>query len=143
MVAAWEAQEASLTAREADWLEARQGFEEKILTLLPGVEIIALHAQRLWNTVLLTVPAPGNVKWLTRLSALGFAVSTGSACSRGAGASDVLRAMGLPESNQGQVLRLSAGWDTTPDHWLALADALATVSATLGERPAGPAPAFR
>ena len=143
MVAAWEAQEASLTAREADWLEARQGFEEKILTLLPGVEIIALHAQRLWNTVMLTVPAPGNVKWLTRLSALGFAVSTGSACSRGAGASDVLRAMGLPESNQGQVLRLSAGWDTTPDHWLALADALATVSATLGERPAGPAPTFR
>jgi cysteine desulfurase len=107
------------------------------------VEIIAPHAQRLWNTVMLTVPAPSNVKWLTRLSALGFAVSTGSACSRGAGASDVLRAMGLPESNQGQVLRLSAGWDTTPDHWLALADALATVSATLGERPAGPAPTFR
>ena len=128
MVAAWEAREDSLAAREAGWLKSRQEFEARILTLLPGTQIIAAEAPRLWNTVLLTVPFPVNLKWLTRLSALGFAVSTGSACSRGAGASDVIRTMGLPGTMQSQVLRLSGGWETTPDDWQALAGAFATVA---------------
>ena len=101
----------------------------KFCDLLPGVQVIAANAPRLWNTVLLTVPPPVNLKWLTRLSARGFAVSTGSACSRGAGASDVLRAMGLPDAAGSQVLRLSSGWDTTPSDWQALAQAMAAVAA--------------
>ncbi len=129
MTAAWDARESSLTTlKETEWLEARRHFEDEIRQLLPTVEIIAAETPRLWNTVLITVPPPHNVKWLVRLSALGFAVSTGSACSRGAGASEVLRAMGLPEGCQGQVLRLSGSWETTAADWLALARAMASVA---------------
>ena len=129
MLAAWDAVESSLTELESDRILARRGFEQAIMASFPGVRLIAAASPRLWNTVLLTVPAPVNVKWLTRLSALGFAVSTGSACSRGAGASDVLRAMGLPDDQSGQLLRLSGGWDTTAEDWLALADAFANAVA--------------
>lgn len=129
MTAAWEARESALSPeQEACWLAARDEFEQTLLQLLPEVEIIAAGSPRLWNTVLIAVPPPRNVKWLVRLSALGFAVSTGSACSRGAGASDVLRAMELPDRIQGQVLRLSSSWETTPADWQALARALATVA---------------
>ncbi len=140
MLAAWEALETGLAEKEHAWLEGRRGFEEEILRLLPGVQLVAPRSPRLWNTVLLTVPPPGNLKWLTRLSALGFSVSTGSACSRGAGASEVLRAMGLAESESGQVLRLSGGWDTTREDWLALAQAFVTVAAAFGGPQGGANP---
>jgi len=129
MVAAWGARELELESQAQAGLAGRVGFEAKVQALLPEVKVIAATSPRLWNTVLFSVPPPVNVKWLTRLSARGFAVSTGSACSRGAGASDVLRAMGLPEAVQGQVLRVSADWRTTPDDWLALAEAIAAVAA--------------
>jgi cysteine desulfurase len=145
MLAAWEAVESDLASREQDRLAARQAFENEIQTALPGLTVIAESSPRLWNTVLLAVPPPVNVKWLTRLSARGFAVSTGSACSRGVGASDILRAMGLPENQSGQVLRLSSGWDTTTGDWLDLAKAIAAVSAGLSDptcRPSGPTAAL-
>ena len=57
----------------------------------------------------------------------------------------VLRAMGLPEDQSGQVLRLSSGWDTTTDDWLDLAKAIAAVSAGLSGptgRPSSPTAAW-
>jgi len=134
MVAAWEAVEAELASLETSRLAARRVFEDSIKMVVPGVQLIAEASDRLWNTVTLTVPPPVNVKWLSRLSTLGFAVSTGSACSRGAGASDVLLAMGLPYDLSGQVLRLSGGWQTTADDWAALAEAFRLV-AEAGDRP--------
>ncbi len=135
LLAAWEAVESSATDLLPARLQARQAFEDRLRTLLPEATLLAAEAPRLWNTVLLALPPPLNVKWLARLSACGFAVSTGSACSQGAGASDVLLAMGLSGPILGQVLRLSAGWDTTPADWLALADALASVHAGMAQRP--------
>lgn len=133
MLAAWEAREKTLTpAQEARWLAARAQFEKDVLQGLPGASFVAAGSARLWNTALLTVPPPVNVKWLVRLSALGFSVSTGSACSRGAGASDVLLAMGWPAEQSGQVLRISAGWETTPQDWLAMSGALRDVSLQFG-----------
>ena len=133
MLAAWEARETTLTAaREFQRLAARTQFEQDILLRLPGATIVAAGSKRLWNTVLLTVPPPVNVKWLVRLSAMGFAVSTGSACSRGAGASDVLLAMGWPGEESSQVLRISAAWETTPEDWWALSEALEEVSLQFG-----------
>lgn len=128
---------------EAAALKMRTDFEKEIQSRIPGVGIVAADSPRLWNTVLLTLPPPGpaNVKWLTRLSAKGFAVSTGSACSRGAGASDVLEAMGLGTTHAGRVLRVSGGWATTAEEWRGLADALADVAADF-ENPA-PRPAGR
>jgi cysteine desulfurase len=132
MLAAWEAREPTLTASSGfSRLEMRTQFENEILRHLPGATIAGAESPRLWNTVLLTIPPPVNVKWLVRLSGLGFAVSTGSACSRGAGASEVLHAMGWPEESSSQVLRISSGWETTPDDWLALAGALMEVSSQM------------
>lgn len=135
MTAAWGAVEESLAAREAGWLADRAAFETEILTVFPEAEIIGAEVPRLWNTVLLTVPPPVNVKWLTRLSARGFSVSTGSACSRGAGASTVLQAMGVPGEFSGQVLRVSGGWDTTAADWSALAAAMKEVQAGMTDPP--------
>ena len=132
MLAAWEAAECGLTELEPQRLTARRVFEQEIKAIVPGVRIIAESSPRLWNTILITVPPPLNVKWLTRLSALGFAVSTGSACSRGAGASDVLKAMGLPDDQSSQVLRLSGGWDTTAEDWHELACVLGKFTAAMG-----------
>ena len=142
MLAAWDAVESGLTALAGERISARQGFEVQIRAVLPGVMLIAEFSPRLWNTVLLTVPPPVNVKWLTRLSAAGFAVSTGSACSRGAGASDVLRAMGLPDDQSGQVLRLTGGWDTTAEDWQALARAFGEVAAANQRGASAPRESF-
>ncbi|MDB6071396.1 MAG: cysteine desulfurase [Verrucomicrobiales bacterium] len=124
-------------------LSARRAFESEIQARVPGVGIVAADSPRLWNSVLLTVPpsGPANVKWLTRLSAKGFAVSTGSACSRGAGASEVLEAMGLGTTHAGRVLRVSGGWETTEQDWRGLAEAIADVAADF-KNPA-PCPAGR
>lgn len=142
MIAAWSVAEKDLAAREPSRMEGRDAFESRLQSLLPGVEILAAGAPRLWNTSLVVVPPPSNVKWLARLSAGGFQVSTGSACSQGGGASEVLRAMGIPEAKLGQVLRLSGGWDTTREDWLTLATAIAGLAAGMTGRPSalsGPA----
>ncbi len=137
MVAAWEAREESLATFASDRERDRKTFERRIQEKIPGVRIMAPDTPRLWNTVMAIVPPPSNVKWLSRLSSLGFAVSTGSACSRGAGASAVLQAMGVEDAELGQALRFSGGWETTGADWLALADALETVFAGRHDRLPG------
>lgn len=103
----------------------RDAFESQVTALLPGCRFLGAGLPRLWNTSLFVLPEFGNLKWLTRLSHLGFQVSTGSACSAGKGhPSRVLEAMGLDACDMGRVLRASALWQATPEHWLALASAL-------------------
>lgn len=137
MLAAWEAREASLEAAARDGAPARRAFEEEVKRGIPGLRVVAEEAPRLWNTALLLVPGPaGNVKWLARLSAKGFCVSTGSACSRGEGASDVLIAMGRATEDLGRTLRVSAGPETAGADWRALARAMIEVSREIGEAPA-------
>lgn len=116
--------------RSAGHLRRRQAFESRVVAGIPGLEVVAAGADRLWNTVMLILPlsGPTNVKWLVRLDRLGFAVSTGSACSAGKGnPSHVMGAMGLGFDQMGRVLRISGGWDTGDKHWDALADALLEV----------------
>ena len=123
MVAAWEEREASMEIDSA----GRDGFEQRLKQAITGMQIVGEAAQRLWNTSLIIFPEFQNTKWLARLSELGFAVSTGSACSSGAGASDVLMSMGIEGGGLRRVLRFSSGWDQTPADWLALADAVIQV----------------
>ncbi|NOX99767.1 MAG: aminotransferase class V-fold PLP-dependent enzyme, partial [Verrucomicrobia bacterium] len=111
-------------------LQERQAFESRITAELPDMAIAAADAERLWNTVMLILPesGPTNLKWLIRLDRLGFAVSTGSACSAGKGnPSHVMEAMGLNFDQMSRVLRLSGGCNTEGKHWDALVDALAEV----------------
>ncbi len=103
----------------------RDQFEALVTARLPGSRPIAASSPRLWNTSMLLMPRHTNTKWLTRLSQLGFAVSTGSACSAGKGnPSRGLEALGLGFDEMGRVLRFSSGWNTSLEDWEALAQAV-------------------
>tara|TARA_R110002096_G_scaffold113697_9_gene246907 strand:- start:169 stop:1311 length:1143 start_codon:yes stop_codon:yes gene_type:complete len=105
---------------------------EQLVTGKIKCEILAQESPRLWNTSMLVLPHTKNLKWLTRLSSRGFCVSTGSACSAGRGnPSRVMAAMGLDFDAMNRVLRLSGGWGTTVDDWVALADAFFEVDSEL------------
>lgn len=61
---------------------------------------------------------------LIRLDAMGFAVSAGSACSSGTlKKSRVLDAFGVPDDVANRTIRVSLGWNTTPEELDAFADA--------------------
>ena len=131
MMVALKERGADLTEGNSDeHLQDRKAFERRIVTELPEMAIVAADIERLWNTVMLVLPesGPTNLKWLIRLDRLGFAVSTGSACSAGKGnPSHVMESMGLDFEQMGRVLRISGGWQTEGEDWDALADALLEV----------------
>lgn len=117
----------------------RDTFERTLQAIMPDLRIVGQHAPRLWNTSLLVMPRHDNLKWLTRLSRLGFAISTGSACSSGKeGSSVVVTALGATPEELRRVVRLSSGWNTTAQDWHDLAQATVQV---LGELDAGGRPA--
>lgn len=73
-----------------------------------------------------------------KLDRLGFAVSTGSACSRGKELpSTVLAAMGCRPEESDRMLRFSGGWQTSPEDGSALLQALLEVSRQFGIRNSG------
>ncbi len=111
----------------------RDDFEQGLLTALPGCAIAAVRSPRLWNTVSALMPeADGQPRWVVKLDKLGFAVSTGSACSSGKEQpSPVLLAMGHTAAQAGRALRFSAGWDTTMEDWNVLLAALKSVPGTI------------
>jgi cysteine desulfurase len=132
MVAALEVREQQIARREFVAAEKRRGtFERELLGALAGSEIVGRESPRLWNTVSALMPeADCQQRWVVKLDKLGFAVSTGSACSSGKEEpSHVLRAMGYSSANAGRVLRFSAGWETSPEDWRSLLAALQTVNA--------------
>lgn len=109
----------------------RNAFEEQVESTI-GARAIGSKGERLWNTSMILLPHTKNLKWLTRLSQMGFSVSTGSACSAGRGnPSRVMASMGLEFEEMGRVLRLSGGWETTAEDWAALAAALEEVDRAL------------
>ncbi len=119
-------------AAPASGSTGRDLFEKHVEAEL-GCRIPGKKSQRLWNTSMLVLPHTMNLKWLTRLSQRGFSVSTGSACSAGQGnPSRVMAAMGLDFDEMSRVLRVSSGWETTADDWIALTEALRSVAAELG-----------
>lgn len=109
-------------------------FAEEIQRRIPGVSIIGGGTPRLWNTVSVIMPEARDCRqrWVVKLDKLGFAVSTGSACSSGKEQpSHVLTAMGFSPAEAGRALRFSSGWATTAGDWAALADALAVAAEEL------------
>jgi cysteine desulfurase len=116
----------------------RDAFIEQMQSRFVGLRVISQGSPRLWNTVLMVMPRHDNLKWLTRLSRLGFAISTGSACSSGKeGSSVVVQALGASWEELSRVVRVSGGWETTAAQWQALSNAFAEVSQSLdaGGRP--------
>ena len=107
----------------------RDTFIERMLKALPEAEVVGLRQPRLWNTVSALMPsADCRQRWVVKLDKLGFAVSTGSACSSGKEEpSHVIAAQGYSPHEAGRVLRFSSGWETTQDDWQALLEALQKV----------------
>lgn len=93
-----------------DWAVQRARFEALLLERLPEVQIASADAERLPNTTCLLIPGVDSQSLLNRLDALGFAVSSGSACSSGrTEPSHVLTAMGIPDALAHGALRISTG----------------------------------
>ncbi|PYL00848.1 MAG: cysteine desulfurase, partial [Verrucomicrobia bacterium] len=130
MMAALDAREALLSADEHEkHVEWREAFEKRMLSELPGSEVVGAGQERLWNTVSALMPeADSQQRWVVKLDKLGFAVSTGSACSSGKEQpSHVIAAMGYSTREAGRVLRFSSGWETTEEEWSALLEGLTKV----------------
>lgn len=73
-------------------------------------------ASRADHILALTHPQLSAQVLVIRLDAMGFAVSAGSACSSGSlKPSRVLSAMGIPAGRAQRTIRVSLGWNTTPD----------------------------
>lgn len=129
MVTALEAVTENLETVAARQSGLRDTFEKNLCRELPGTRVIAGDTPRLWNTLMLVLPAHDNRKWLARLSQSGFSISTGSACSAGReGASLVLQSLGISLEEMQRVIRISSGWETTAEDWAALEQAILQVS---------------
>lgn len=138
MLAALESAEAGLAPATRAQQAARDAFEAQMLAAFPGLRVISRNAPRLANTSLLVMPRHDNLKWLTRLTRRGFAISTGSACSSGKeGSSVVVQALGASWEELKRVVRLSSGPATPVADWLELGQAFVEVGRELdaGGRP--------
>lgn len=132
LVTAYATQAAQLAARAAGWGEARARFEAAMRTEIPGVVVVGEKAPRLENTVMFIPPRHANHRWVAMLDKRGFQISTGSACATGhEGPSHVLAAMGVDADASRRALRVSAGWETAPEEWTALAKALGDAGVAL------------
>ena len=107
-------------------LQWRTEFEHTLLEQVPSIQIVGAQAVRIWNTVSVIMPeADCQRRPVVKLDRLGFAVSTGSACSSGHETpSHVLLAMGHSPVEAGRALRFSSGWETCRDDWVRLAAAV-------------------
>lgn len=96
--------------------EQRDRVERAILERIPAVKITGLEAPRLPNTSSLVVDGVDGETLLMNLDMKGYSVSTGAACSSGnPEPSPVLLAMGLSRSEAQSSLRLSLGFDNSPE----------------------------
>jgi cysteine desulfurase len=121
---------------------AKDRFESGLRGALGDSVIIhGSAAPRLWNTCSVALPDYPSSRWISRLDRLGFAVSSGSACSTGKeGPSPVLAAMGVDPDCMRRTLRISGGWETSPEDWTALLEALLEVRQLLSEEDSSPGP---
>ena len=92
----------------------RDGFEQGIVTSVPGTAVNGDPATRVPNTSNISFDGIEAESLLIALDLEGVAVSTGSACSSGSlEPSHVLKAMGLPHARARNSLRFSLGAATT------------------------------
>ena len=92
----------------------RDRLESGLARHVRGVRVLGASAMRLPNTSSLMFTGIDNETLVMKLDLLGFAVSTGSACSTGsARPSHVLTAMGLTPEESRATIRVSLGRTTT------------------------------
>src|SRR5271156_2596587 len=95
---------------------------------IPGLRLNGPMSGRLPNTLNLTFPGVLGESMLIALDLEGVEVSMGSACAAGAvEVSHVLRAMGRSVADARSSLRISLGWNTTPDEIDTVAEVIPAV----------------
>lgn len=110
----------------------RDTMEARIRAEIPGVQIIAQESPRLANTSSMLIEGVDGETLLMSLDLLGFAVSTGAACSSGnPEPSPVLLNMGFSRSEAQSSLRISLGWESHDEDVPRFIEALKTVVARL------------
>jgi cysteine desulfurase len=132
MTAALESRERALASGAHEKrLVWRDRFIARLLREVPGTELLGNGEPRLWNTISLLLPLrPDKRSWVVVLDRLGFAVSSGSACSSGQEkTSHVLAAMRRTTAEAGRAVRFSGGWETPRKDWDALLECLIQASA--------------
>jgi cysteine desulfurase len=124
-VAAWQ------TTFQLQPLFDRKKVIQVLQERMPNAVVLGHPEQVLWNTIGIVVSHGANTRWLKRLEKRGFIVGQGSAC--GSNPQDVLLSdsLGVPVEIWQRFLRLSAGYETTFEDWMALIEALAEVSEEL------------
>lgn len=127
------AQRLHLVAKKAQELAVlRDEMEKRILAEISEVSVTARESARLPNTSSLVIKDADGETMLMSLDIMGYAVSTGAACSSGnPEPSPVLLAMDLSREEAQNSLRLSLGWDTTAEQINGFIEALKTVVARL------------
>jgi cysteine desulfurase len=107
--------------------ELRNRFEQAVLAGLPHIHINGAGADRLPNTSNLYFGSVDGESLVIALDLMGFAVSSGSACSSGSIApSPVLLAMGRSQAEARRSVRFSFGVENTVEETDALAVAAIT-----------------
>jgi len=108
-----------------DWLttpQARAQFAEK---LAGNLVVMGEQTDYIFALTHSTMSAQA---LLIRLDSMGFAVSAGSACSSGTlKKSRVLEAFGIDDDTAARTIRVSLGWNTTPEDLDAFASAWKTL----------------
>ena len=141
MVAALESREQDIASGTASQSAARDAAERWLLEQLPQAVIVSRLAPRLFNTLAVVIPGGDGKRIVGALGRAGIAASTGSACSAGAGSSpQVLSAigaerLGLEPADLRGMVRLSGGWETTPEEWQQAVASLAAVVRGTAARP--------
>jgi cysteine desulfurase len=93
----------------------RDQMESRLAACAPGLRIYGKDAPRVGNTSCFGVAGLSAETALIALDLAGIAVSAGAACSSGAmEPSPVLLAMGVPEREAREAIRVSLGWASEP-----------------------------
>jgi len=114
-------------ARKEHVVKLQQQLEEGLVEL-PGVTVFSARAERLPNTVQLSVQGIDGEALLMQLDRKGFAVSSGSACDSGrTEPSHVLMAMGVDKNTAKGAIRVSFGEQNTSEQVAQFLDVLAQI----------------
>jgi len=103
-----------VASKTQELTKLRNYFELSVTEKISGVRWTATESARICNTSHLVIEGVDGESLLMNLDILGFAVSTGAACSSGnPEPSPVLLAMGLSRTEAQSSLRVTLGWETT------------------------------
>jgi cysteine desulfurase len=91
----------------------RDALESQVLAIAPDAEIHSSRANRIANTICLSMPGVEAETQVMSLDLAGVMVSAGAACSSGkVQTSHVLSAMGVDEDLAASAIRVSLGWSS-------------------------------